>query len=107
MGVLCFSSSQCVDVCTYDFSISIHCLEAMAQKQQATENGEKRASSKPLDTGDRLAVSSIRTEPVRRIHGVHTESATAYTESVRCNDGKIADSVRTQGVSPRSARSPR
>ena len=53
------------------------------RKQQATENGEKRASSKPLDTGDRFAVSSIRTEPVRRIHGVRTESATEYTECVR------------------------
>ena len=31
------------------------------------------------------------------IHGVR----------IRCNDGKIADSVRTQGVSPRSARSSR
>ena len=30
-----------------------------------------------------MAVSSIRTEPVRRIRGVRTESATQYTESVR------------------------
>ena len=31
-----------------------------------------------LDKGVRLAVSSIRTESIRRIHGVRTESATEY-----------------------------